>query len=446
VPGVSVAVAIGSRVLTATDGVVNSRTGVQVTPDAVFQVQSVTKIVTACLVMQLVDDGLVGLDDPVRAHLPAFRTADVAASELITVRHLLTHTGGFEGDLWQPTTSGADALERFVHDLVPAARQHSAPGRRFSYCNAGYGTLGRLVEVLRGDTFEQVVRSRLAGPLGVEELAFSADQALAFRAAIAHVSPGAPEPLRPARHWAVMPPSNPAAGNQLAASARGLVALGHMVLARGRAAGGERVLSESAVAQMLEPQVPLRGLPGASAWQGLGWRLHRGVAGHGGGAPGVAAELRVAPVAGLAAAVLANSDAGHRFARELLERLFTDLAGMSASPTPVLPDERERVGDTTPYVGRFVTRQTVRSVERDGAGRLWLVDEPRHESVDMARLAGVPARVQRHELRPVTPEVFVVVADGDAAGTVSFLDPGRDGRFGFLAGDRIATRTTVRSR
>jgi CubicO group peptidase (beta-lactamase class C family) len=75
-----------------TAGVVNLRTGVVVTPDSLFMIQSITKVWTATLVMQLVDDGLVELDVPVRAYLPGFRTADERGSAQITVRHLLTHT------------------------------------------------------------------------------------------------------------------------------------------------------------------------------------------------------------------------------------------------------------------------------------------------------------------------------------------------------------------
>ncbi|MGI3784025.1 MAG: serine hydrolase domain-containing protein, partial [Janthinobacterium lividum] len=80
VPGVSVALASGSQIVEATFGVINTHTNVTVTPDALFQIQSITKIFTATLVMQLVDDGLVELDQPVRAYLPEFHTADLDVS------------------------------------------------------------------------------------------------------------------------------------------------------------------------------------------------------------------------------------------------------------------------------------------------------------------------------------------------------------------------------
>ena len=63
--------------------------------------------------MQLVDEGSIELDTPVQRYLPEFRTANARTSEQISVWHLLTHTGGFEGDLWAATTSGPDALQNF---------------------------------------------------------------------------------------------------------------------------------------------------------------------------------------------------------------------------------------------------------------------------------------------------------------------------------------------
>jgi CubicO group peptidase (beta-lactamase class C family) len=196
VPGASVALLVDAETAEASTGVVNLRTAVEATPDSVFMIQSITKVWTATLVMQLVDEGRVDLDGPVTAYLPGFRTADERASAAVTVRHLLTHTGGFEGDLWSPTTSGEDALQRFVEDLVPLAAQISEPGTLYSYCSAGFGVLGRLVEVLRDVPYEQALRRHLAGPLGLDELAFDADQALSFRTAIGHGRPSPAEEQR----------------------------------------------------------------------------------------------------------------------------------------------------------------------------------------------------------------------------------------------------------
>ena len=163
VPGASVAVLVDGQATEATAGVVHLGTGVEATPGALFMIQSISKVWTATLVMQLVDEGLVELDVPVRVFLPGFRTDDDRASADVTVRHLLTHTGGFEGDLWAATTSDEDALQRFVEDLVAGAPQHSRPRELFAYCSAGYGVLGRLVEVLRGMPYARALRRPESG-------------------------------------------------------------------------------------------------------------------------------------------------------------------------------------------------------------------------------------------------------------------------------------------
>jgi CubicO group peptidase (beta-lactamase class C family) len=87
----------GQQILAA-HGVLNSATQVPVTTDSVFQVGSITKIWTATMIMQLVDEGLVSLNTTVSEVLPGARlgTADVAGQ--VTVRHLLTHTSGIDGD------------------------------------------------------------------------------------------------------------------------------------------------------------------------------------------------------------------------------------------------------------------------------------------------------------------------------------------------------------
>ena len=442
VPGMSVAVLSGTYVVAASVGVTNTRTGVPVTCDTLFQIQSVTKLFTATMVLQLVDEGLLQLDDPVQAHLPEFRTADLAASHHITVRHLLTHSGGFEGDLWGPSTSGPDALDRFVRDLVSLVPQHSRPGDRFSYCNAGYGVLGRLVEVVHGATYEQALRTQLAEPLGVDELAFSADQALAFRTAIGHVRPSPSDPLRPTRRWAAFPPSNPAAGNQLAMSARGLLALGRLFLSGGRAPDGTQVLSEASVHGMLRRQLPHSPGRGAS-FQGLGWHLTRpGVAEHTGGAPGVAAILRIAPERGVAAVVLTNSDDGAPLMLELLDALFAELAGVDPAPPVRVPDPGLRVPDAAPFLGRYATRQAFFDVSQDREARLWISSEPRNEAVTIAHEAGVPAVGDRYELRHLEGDSFVRIGGGEKPrGTITFF--GRhDGLFTRFTDGRTASRTS----
>src|SRR5262245_48054547 len=96
VPGAVVAVLKDGEVIDGAGGVLSTSTQVEATPDSVFQIGSITKVWTATLVMQLVDEGLLDLDVPVRTYLPEFALADELAAASITTRQLLSHQGGFE--------------------------------------------------------------------------------------------------------------------------------------------------------------------------------------------------------------------------------------------------------------------------------------------------------------------------------------------------------------
>src|SRR5918994_592500 len=152
VPGAAIAVLKDGDVVDFAAGLLSTRTHVEATTDSVFQIGSITKVWTTTLVMQLVDDGLLDLDQPLLDHLPELVIGDAEAAKVLTTRHLLTHTAGFEGDIFTDTGRGDDALERYVATLGELP-QLFAPGDTFSYNNTAFVVLGRLVEVLRGKPF-----------------------------------------------------------------------------------------------------------------------------------------------------------------------------------------------------------------------------------------------------------------------------------------------------
>ncbi|MBO7936735.1 MULTISPECIES: serine hydrolase domain-containing protein [Streptomyces] len=100
VPGAAVAVGVSERVAESVAGVLSAATGMRATVDSLFQIGSITKVVTATLLMQLADEGKLDLDAPVRDVLPEYRIADAEAARRITQRQLLGHVTGFEGDVF----------------------------------------------------------------------------------------------------------------------------------------------------------------------------------------------------------------------------------------------------------------------------------------------------------------------------------------------------------
>jgi CubicO group peptidase (beta-lactamase class C family) len=356
-PGAAVAVGQGGELATAASGVLNRNTGQPATPDSVFQVGSITKVWTATLVLQLVDDGLVDLDDPVRRHLPDFAVVDEQASRTVTIRQLLCHTGGFFGDLFDDFGAGEDALDRYVANLATAATQTLPVGARFSYCNSGYCVLGKLVRELRGAaSWEQVVRDRLFGPLGTTRVALRPEEAILLGAAVGHNKTADSDELSVVGRW-MLPQGTGPAGATLCASPAELVTFGRMFLAGGAAADGTRVLAPDTVAAMRTPQVTVPGVGArsANAW-GLGFQLFdwagTAVIGHDGGTIGQGALWRVIPEHDLVVALAVNGGTLGGLFDDVLVPTLAELTGIELPPRPA-PPEQPVEDDLTAYAGRY---------------------------------------------------------------------------------------------
>src|SRR3954452_11184763 len=182
VPGASLAILDGDEVGAAAYGVLNIRTGVEATTDSLFQIGSITKVWTATLVMQLVDEGRLDLDVPVVTYLPDFRVADPDVTRTVTTRHLLAHTSGIDGDLFLDTGRGDDCIEKYVAACADLGQNHPL-GATMSYCNSGYIVLGRLIEVLRDKSWDAGMRERVFAPLGMTHVGTLPEDALLHRAA-----------------------------------------------------------------------------------------------------------------------------------------------------------------------------------------------------------------------------------------------------------------------
>ena len=156
------------------------------TADSLFQIGSITKVWTATVVMQLVDEGLLELDTPVVEVLPELRLSDPDVTKSVTIRHLLTHTSGIDGDVFTDTGRGDDCLEKYV-DLLAEAGQNHPLGATWSYCNSGFSLLGRVIEKLTGTTWDPALRDRLFTPLGLTRTVTLPEEALLHSAAVGHV-------------------------------------------------------------------------------------------------------------------------------------------------------------------------------------------------------------------------------------------------------------------
>ncbi len=160
VPGATLAFLHEGEVHEFAAGVLNVATGVEATPDSLFQIGSITKLWTSTQVMLLVEQGRVTLDTPVREILPEFKVADPEVTKTVTLRHLLSHTSGIDGDLFLDTGRGDDCLEKYVEACADLAQNHPL-GATQSYCNSGFSVLGRAVERLTGKVWDAALREQV---------------------------------------------------------------------------------------------------------------------------------------------------------------------------------------------------------------------------------------------------------------------------------------------
>ena len=170
----------------ASHGVLSLRTQQPATANSLFQIGSITKVWTATVVMQLIDEGRLTLETPVADVLPGLRLADAEVTRAVTVRHLLTHTSGIDGDVFTDTGRGDDCLERYVALLADVAQNHPL-GVTWSYCNSGYSAARADHRAADRRTWDAALRDRLFKPLGLDRTVTLPEEALLFGTAVGHV-------------------------------------------------------------------------------------------------------------------------------------------------------------------------------------------------------------------------------------------------------------------
>lgn len=194
IPGVAAAFDRGGRTHVACHGITHAHHPLPVDERTLFQIASNSKPFVATLVMSLVGEGRVGLDDPVKKHLPAFRMPEPRYDDAVTVRHLLTHRVGWDGDELFVRQPQPPSLEN-AFDAMTRARQLIPPGTHFTYSNAGFSVAGRLVEVLTGEPFERALKQRVLAPLGMERTFTRSDDAIFHRVAMRHLTLPGRDPI-----------------------------------------------------------------------------------------------------------------------------------------------------------------------------------------------------------------------------------------------------------
>lgn len=264
--------AVGFRDLAAGD---------PMTKETLFRIASMTKPITAVAVMILVDEGKLNPDDDVAKHLPEFAGQTLAAGGApkrpVKLRDLLTHTAGLAaypkelGDVYGKRDKTLAETVSAVAKL-PLAFE---PGTRWSYSNPGIDTLGRVVEVISGKSFEAFVAERIFAPLGMTDTKFYPAATDLKRIALTYGKKDGKLDVGPFGLVGLPAnPKHPIPAGGLISTAADQAKVYRMMLHKG-ALDGKRVLSEKAVAEMTKNQTgaidPAGFVPGMGF--GYGWAV-----------------------------------------------------------------------------------------------------------------------------------------------------------------------------
>ena len=153
--------------------------GVPMSPGAVSRTGSISKSITAMVLLRLVDRGIVALDDPVERYLPEFSTVRDArpGADAVTLRHLASHTAGLIREPTNVRETATGPIELWEDRIVESLRNtafDSIPGARYRYSNIGYGTLGLALSRAADVPFIELVQAEVFDPLGMTSSTFVA--------------------------------------------------------------------------------------------------------------------------------------------------------------------------------------------------------------------------------------------------------------------------------
>jgi CubicO group peptidase (beta-lactamase class C family) len=428
VPGVAVGILNGDEETVRGFGVTNLDNPLDVDGDTLFQIGSTTKTITGLVAMRLVEQGLIELDEPVRTYLPELRLSDADVTSNLTLRHLLTHTGGFDGDYFCDFGPSDDALERAVASMSALA-QIAPLGEVWSYCNAGFYIAGRLIEVITGKPYETAAREIALDPIGLDSSFFFPEEVMTYRFASGHWGV---DKVHVARPWALPRDIHPVGG--IISSARDNLKYARFWLADAVTQSGERLLSTDTVRLMQAPLMPTS----KREWIGLTW-INREVSGvklirHGGGTNGQTSAFMFVPAKNFALTVLTNSSRPEitKAVTEWALKEYLDIEEPNPVPLQSNPNDLAELTGVYKDIASTIELAVIE-------GRLTLEIKQKHEA--MKAMIGDPRPpIPPMSVALIGPDSFVVKDGMYANDQGEFIR--RDGRVHWLRfGGRLKTRS-----
>lgn len=351
VPGVAMGVLYNGKMRTETFGITNVDNPQLVTDDTLFQIGSITKTMTATIIMRLVETGDIDLDAPVRRYLPDFKVKDEQVSAKVRVRDLLTHMSGWVGDHFSNTGEGDDALALIVAEM--AELEQLAPlNTVYSYNNSAFYVAALIIEAVTGQHYQDVLQTMIYDDIGLEQSYIVPSSVMTKRYVVGHnfSSSG----ITVAQPWHLYRAAWAAGG--------GIMTIGDMLkyadfhLGNGKNAQGQQIIKQQSLVAMRSEQAAK---VGTEASVGISWHLDQvgdvKVVSHGGATNGQLAYLLLVPEHRFAMAMVTNSSNGralnHAVTRLALELYFN---ATNDKPKPRTLSDKELEQYTGTYTRPFL--------------------------------------------------------------------------------------------
>lgn len=349
VPGVAVGVLYEGVEYTAGLGITNLDHPLPVTSTTLFEIGSTTKTFTGLASMRLVEQGKLDLDTPLVTYLPELSFGDPQVTKKATLRHLLTHTGGWLGDHFQDFGFGDDALAKYTATLKDIP-QISPLGEVFSYCNSGFMLAGRVIEAVTGKVYEQAIRELVLDPMGLKNSFFFMHEVMHRLFATGHRNADVTAKLSVADFWPVPRFAAPAGG--IISDTHDQLKYARFLMGDGTTDDGTRLLKKETMDLMRSPQAKAGGGLGEAMGLSLMLRDINGVrvAFHGGSINGQQSDFQTVPSKKFAFTLLTNSDNGVFLNLHLAPIILETFLGLKAPDPTYLKVSPEKLAE---YAGVY---------------------------------------------------------------------------------------------
>jgi CubicO group peptidase (beta-lactamase class C family) len=386
VPGVVIGIVDGDHEFLYEFGIGDIDGRTRVDADTVFQIGSITKTFTALALARLSEQHLVDLDAPVRSYVSSLRLADQEAAERVTIRHLLTHTAGWLGDLIDDLSN--DSITEFVSrlDRLP---QLTPVGRSWSYNNAAFVLAGRVIEIVTRQQFDEAIKDLVLDPLELRDSHFVVDPPSGRMVAALHVATD--QGAKKAGPWKLRRASWPAGG--LVSTLHDLLRYSRFHLGDGLTPAYGRVLAPESLRNMFTQQATAGSLADAV---GLSWLIDRigaiEVLFHTGDTIGHQSSVILLPDRKFALVILTNSDSGAALSAQVAEHVLVERHDLRRPRPQPMPVSERALAE---YTGRYRTALWDFNVHRGAKGLNVGVERNAylHRITPMPRAVGVCAAV-----------------------------------------------------